>query len=67
MNESHVVSVILLLTLKDIYDTQQDRILFQKTHETVLECRKTASVSFAQQGVKGQPPRRSLRDCARLC
>lgn len=50
-----VVSVILLLTLKDIYDTQQDRILFQKTYETVLECRKTASVSFTQQGVKGQP------------
>ncbi len=36
-----VVGFFLSIDLVEAYNTQQDRLLFSKTHEVVIECRKS--------------------------
>jgi hypothetical protein len=52
-----IVSVFLLsIKLLNIYNTQNDREMFLKSYEIVIECRKSYTVSESANKICGEVP-----------
>jgi hypothetical protein len=51
-----VTGYFLSVELLSTYNTQQDRLMFQKTYEIVIECRKSYNVINSATNICGEVP-----------